>query len=382
MGTQVANSSEVNPPEPGAGKPAGRGPVTLLKRAPRRALAHASDLTRVLAFTVLRPTAYLPRAWAFAAADAIGFIYSMSPMGARLRKSMRVAFPTRNASALARQWMTRPFRDFVSMSRLIAKREDANLREIESRDAPSILTEPGQSLIVATGHFSREPMECLYTHRAIPKKLATVVAALDRRSIKPRALRLRLQFGMMVDAIRAIRAGDVDIMHVGKPGLVTKLVRHLKAPDTVVIISSDAVLTKGREVGLHRAFAGHPKVDFALGTARLSRLSQRPVVVCVPFLDEAGRTVLEWSEPIPAPARDDEDADFRITGAVMDILERAVGVRPGQYVLPVGDQRRWNEAAQCWVDLNDTLEFPVLPAPRVDQARVTGEAAPTTIQPS
>ena len=116
-------------------------------------------------------------------------------------------------------------------------------------------------------------MECLYTRSAISKKLATVVAALDRRSIKPRALRLRLQFGMMVDAISAIRGGDVDIMPVGRPGLVTRLVKHLKAPDTVVIISSDAVLSQGRELGLHRAFAGHPKVDFALGTARLSRLS-------------------------------------------------------------------------------------------------------------
>jgi lauroyl/myristoyl acyltransferase len=355
-------TGEVNRPALEAGKGARGGVVALIKRAPRRALAHASDLTRVLAFLVLLPLARLPRAWALGAADAVGFVYSISPMGARLRRSMRIAFPTRNASALAREWITRPFRDFVSMTRLMAGREDVNLRKIESRGTPAILREPGASVIVATGHFSREPMECLYASSVITKRLATVVAGLDRRSLKPRALRLRLQFGMMVEAISAIRGGDVDILHVGRPGLVTQLVKHLKAPDTVVIISSDAVLATGREHGLHRAFAGHPNVDFALGTARLSRLSQRPIVVCVPFLDEAGHTVLEWSEPIPAPARDDDSADGRITGAVMDILERAVGMRPGQYVLPVGDQRRWSERAQCWVALTDTLDLPVAPA--------------------
>jgi lauroyl/myristoyl acyltransferase len=375
-------TSEVSHPEPKAGATARKGVVALLKRAPRRALAHASDLTRVLAFLVLRPAAYLPRAWAFGAADTIGYLYSLSAMGARVRKSVRIAFPSRNAPALARELMTRPFRDFVSMSRLIAKREDVNSRPIESRRTPSILNEPGQSLIVATGHFSREPMECLYTHSAISKKLATVVAALDRHSIRPRALRLRLQFGMMVDAIDVVRGGDVEIMHVGRPGLVTKLVKHLKKPDAAVIISSDAVLAKGRETGLHRAFAGHPKVDFALGTARLSRLSQRPIVVCVPFLDDAGRTILEWSDPIAAPARDDESADARITGAVMDILEQAVGVRPGQYVLPIGDQRRWSETSKCWVELDDTMEAPVVPEARTDKSHSSEPAllGPTTIQ--
>ena len=79
------------------------------------------------------------------------------------------------------------------------------------------------------------------------------------------------------------------------------------------------------------------------------------------FLDEAGRTVLDWSDPIPAPARDDESADARLTGAIMDILERAVGMRPGQYVLPVGDQRRWSETAKCWVELDDAIEVPAGP---------------------
>jgi hypothetical protein len=116
-------------------------------------------------------------------------------------------------------------------------------------------------------------------------------------------------------------------------------------------------------------------VDFALGTARLSRLSQRPIVVCVPFLDEAGRTVLEWSLPIPAPARDDDGADARITNDILDILERAIGLRPGQYVLAIGEQRRWSETAKCWVDL---AERPILQSGSLRQAMNSNAAAVET----
>lgn len=350
----------------------GRRRSDVVKGLIRRMRAHFSDSVRVLAFVVLRPASYLPRPLAFAAADAIGFLYYLTPMGARVRKSMRIAFPSRDASKLTREWMTRPFRDYISASRNVARRDVADQRPMESRGPPAILREPGQSVIVATGHFSREPMACLYAASVIPKKLSTVVAALDRRSLKPRALRLRLQFGIMVEAIRAIRENEVDIVHVGRPGLMTRLVKHLRAPDAAVLISSDAVLAGGRETGHHRPFAGHAMVDFALGTARLSRLSQRPVVACVPFLDETGRTILEWSEPIPAPARHDESADARITSAIVDILERAVGLRPGQYVLPIGEERQWSETTELWVDQPSRSNS----ADRPDQA--TASPATTT----
>src|SRR5690606_32230730 len=88
-------------------------------RAPRPALGHFSDLARVLALVALRPAAYFPRRWSFATASAIGFVYSLSPLGHRVRRSMAIAFPDRNARGLAREWMTRPFRDYVAMRRLI-----------------------------------------------------------------------------------------------------------------------------------------------------------------------------------------------------------------------------------------------------------------------
>lgn len=328
----------------------GDGVALLTERAPRRALGHFSDLVRVLALVVLRAAAYFPRRWALATANMIGFVYSLSPLGHRVGRSMAIAFPDRDSRAIAREWMTRPFRDYVAMRRLIVGRDRVGDLSVSSRNEPAILREPGQSLIIAIGHFSREANIGLYKALPAPKKIAATIAPLDRRSMRPRALRLRLQITAIMDAIRRARNGDVDVVPFDGPGALIKLVRHLKQPDAAVTISTDAVSSGGHEKGHTRDFAGHRSISFALGTARLARLSQRPIVVCVPFLDEDGDFVLDWSGPIPAPARDDESADARITSAILDTLERAIGMRPGQFVLPIGQERRWSEATKCWVN--------------------------------
>jgi lauroyl/myristoyl acyltransferase len=334
------------------GAPTVDGIVGLLRRAPRRALAHLSDGTRVLAFLTLRLAAHLPRAWAMAVADAIGFLFSLTTMGRRTRASMAIAFPECHAAKLAREWVTRPFRDYVAMVRLVAGRNRAEDIRVDSRGAPAILNQPGSSFIIAIGHFSREANIGLYKAGIVPKQIAATIAPLDRTTWRPRALRLRIQITAIMEGIKRARNGNVDVIPFDGPGALTRLVRHLKRPDSVVTISTDAVSSSGRERGHVRDFAGHRSISFALGTARLSRLSQRAIVVCVPFLDEEGGMVLDWSGPIAAPARDDEGADARITSDILDVLERAIGQRPGQFVLPVGHERRWDQAAQRWVALN------------------------------
>jgi lauroyl/myristoyl acyltransferase len=333
-----------------------RPPETVDMNSVRRALAHLSDAGRVLAFIALRGASYLPRGWALAASDAIGWLYFISPLGSRVRQSMSNAFPLARHSDLAREWITRPFRDYLSMRRLAIGRDDAAKISVISRGEPKLLREPGQSMIIALGHFSREASIGLYKAGVAPKKLLATIAAPDR-SPSPRAIRIRMQLSAISAGIKRARNDDVEIVAFDGPGAITRIAKHLKRPDTAVTISADAVLTERWKDGCERPFAGHSRESFAVGTARLCRLSQRPIIVCVPFLDEAGRTVLEWSEPIPPPARDDETADLRITNAVLDLLERAVGLRPGQYVLSIGDERRWDSASQCWLDRQGKSAF-------------------------
>jgi lauroyl/myristoyl acyltransferase len=318
------------------------------RRGPsRRFRAQASESVRIVAFLVLRCASYLPRTWAFRAADWVGSIYAASPVGRRLRKEMANSFPDGDAAKIASEWITRPFRDYVHTVRIVRLKDHPPESHVEFHNAPSELKTPGQSVIIAAGHFSREAMSGLYLRNLLPKPMATAVASLDP-SMDLRAVRLRIQLGEMVRGIECLREGDVDVVFVGRGGTLSRLVRDLKKPGALIVLGSDSIVTGGRDGGLDRPFAGHASVSFALGTARLARMAQCPVVTCVPFLDTDGRIVVEWGELIPAPARDDEAADIRITNAILDVFERAVGQRPGQYVLPIGTGRRWDAGAQCW----------------------------------
>lgn len=316
----------------------------------RNAAAQVSEAYRVGALLMLRAAAsYLPRSWTMALADAVGFGLMLTPVGAKTRRAMRAMFQGGNADAIAREYVTRPFRDYVNARRVVERREIPADWVVESRGDPAILKDPNASLIIAGGHFSREAMSVLVAPKVIPQRLQMVIAATDSdRSLRDR--RLRMQLGAVRDGISVVRDGDVEIIEPGKPSAVASMLRHLRVPGSVVVIASDASWPKDAPGGYQRPYAGYASNNFALGTARLARLSQCPVVVCVPFLDKDGHVIMEWGEVIPAPARDDESADVRITNSILDTIERAVGRRPGQYVLPIGSGRRWSAVAECWVD--------------------------------
>ncbi|MGD9982319.1 MAG: hypothetical protein AB7H66_12970 [Hyphomonadaceae bacterium] len=310
------------------------------------------DVLRVLAFSILRPVAkYLPRAWAMGLADSAGYVFHVSPLGGRVRREMRTAFPSADANALALEWLRRPFRDYVAATQIVEGRDEPASWCIEQRNVPAALLDSDQSFIVATGHFSREAMSSLYVPSIIPKKLITVIASVDRKPSDPRGLRLCQQMTEMMNGIRHVRQGDVEIAEVGAPGVVVHFLKHLKRPGGALLIASDGLWSKDKSGGYERPFAGHAARNVALGTAWLSRMSQRPIVPCVSILGGDRRVIVEWGDPIPPADKADTGADARVMDAILSRLERAVGRHPGQYVLPIGDERRWSETAQSWVDL-------------------------------
>jgi lauroyl/myristoyl acyltransferase len=135
-----------------------------------------------------------------------------------------------------------------------------------------------------------------------------------------------------------------------------------------VIIATDAAW-HGDKTGAHtRPFAAFAAQSFALGTARLARLSQRPIVACVPFFDGDRRVVMEWSPVIAPPAREDAAADARVTDEILDWIERRIGERPGQYVLSFGQDRRWSAVAQCWVGDEPPAAPAVQAAPKTEKS--------------
>lgn len=335
-------------------------------RLRRTALTQAVEAFRAGLFMMLRAAALtLPRSWAYALASAVGSLLAASPIGMRARKGMRATFPGQRIDDLVADWLGRPFRDHVNAVRIAARLERSREWTIDMRGAPELLNDPRQSFIMATGHFSREAMSCIYMPWILKRPLATVIAPMTEAKT-PRGLRVRLQMREMVNGIRAMREGDVDIAEVAGSSFLVRLLRHLREPGGAVVIASDASWGAGKGDGVTRPFAGYASQAFAVGTARLARLSQTPIVTCVPFLVGDRHIVMEWSPVIPAPDRNDTDADVRITNEILDWIERRIGERPDQYVLSFGAERRWSSVARCWVDdlqaSNDSARAPAAPA--------------------
>lgn len=106
----------------------------------RSAVHQVGDVLRVLAFAMLRPAgAHLPRSWAMGLADAAGYGFYISPIGARARRAMRVAFPAADANALALEWLRRPFRDYVAAAQIVSGRDNPAAWEIVQRNVPAAL---------------------------------------------------------------------------------------------------------------------------------------------------------------------------------------------------------------------------------------------------
>ncbi len=316
----------------------------------RVVLTQAVEAFRALLFIILRAAALsLPRSWAYGLANGVQAVLAASPIGARARSDMRATFPSQRTDDIAADWLGRPFRDHVNATRIAAGIERSREWTVDMRGAPAFLEDPSQSFIMATGHFSREAMSCIYMPWIVRRRLATVIAPMTQAKT-PRGLRVRLQMREMVNGIRAMREGDVDIAEVAGKSFLVRLLHHLREPGGVVVIASDASWGAEKGGGITRPFAGYASQNFALGTARLARLSQRPIVACVPFIVSDRHFIMEWSPIIAAPDRDDAAADLRITNEILDWIERRIGERPDQYVLSFGTERRWSSVARCWVD--------------------------------
>lgn len=336
----------------------------------REALAQAVEAFRAALFLVAGAAArFLPRSWAYGVSSCIRWLLAATPMGVRARGVMRETFPSQRAEAarLAGEWLERPFRDHVNAVRIASGREKARDWTVDMRGAPALLDDLDQSFIVATGHFSREAMTALYMPWLLQRRLATVVAPLTT-SKTPLGLRVRTQMRQMRKGIERVREGDVDIADVAGKAFLVRLLHHLRDPGGAVIIATDAAW-HGDPTGAHtRPFAAFATQSFALGTARLARMSQRPIVTCVPFLDGERRVVMEWSPVIQPPARNDAAADARITDEILDWIERRIGERPGQYVLSFGHDRQWSPVARCWIGAEQLVERRA-PAPEAAPAK-------------
>jgi lauroyl/myristoyl acyltransferase len=115
-----------------------------------------------------------------------------------------------------------------------------------------------------------------------------------------------------------------------------------------VILYADAPQVGARNGDYVRPFAGLSGRRFATGAARLSRMTRRPIAVCIPHLADDKTIVLDWTRVIRPPVACGDGTDRSVTDAILDDIEKAVGRRPAQYVLDCLGERRWDAQTEQW----------------------------------
>ena len=316
--------------------------------------------TQALAMiAVLKPAAdYFSASTARAIAGFIGVLRDVSPFGTRdLRAQLKWTFQLSDecAKQTARKALATRYCDFVALRRIVRGRDDPGKWRVVEVNGEGVraLRESGASYIVAAGHFSREAQTALFMPVVTPGRMLVVVGGRPPQGFGPRALRARTELGQMLHSYRQVHKGNLEFFFVGQ-GL--GLLEHLRRPGGVVLVNVDPEWQQKR--WRHdRPFAGHRSYPVSTGTAALARLARCPIATCIPFVADDGCVVLEWGNIIWPPAPADEEADIRVTNELLDRIERAVGLRPAQYVLPIGGDRQWNPTTCRWGNDNEGTPF-------------------------
>jgi lauroyl/myristoyl acyltransferase len=334
-------------------------------RKARRRIANVcwpvvDDLLRVsLAVIILKPAAsVLRRRNALAIARWCGSVMLRVPTSGRsVLGTMRKAFGMEEADARrnATESLAQPFYAFVVFQRVLRGREHPASWIVEERNKEDVvkLRESGRSFMIVTGHFARESVLSIYLPQVCPGSIEHVTITVPKPSLRPRNIRERTYFGQISRGLRH-SFPDVKFVYVGDGA--RKLIKHLSQPGRQVVMAVDSFWHASGSSAHTRPFAGMKDRSFSTGAAIVSRLAQCPVASLASYIARDGTIILEWGPVIEPPQRNDESADLQNTNAVLDFLETAVGRRPTQYVLYLGEQRQWNPVLERWQD-SDTARI-------------------------
>lgn len=315
---------------------------------------------------ILKPSVkLLSRRPSMSIARAIGIAASLTPVGVSTYWSMRLGFRLSRWEAFrtSADYHALIFEDYVVTRRLIEGKKDFDhspVREYNFETLASLLA-AGESVIIVCGHFARSAFALMCYRLNATTDIVHVGKELPRPSgsISSRIeyLRLRAQYGSMLEAYKArTRPGSVDFVEVGAAGKnpMLELYKKMKNPDRakVCFIFIDAPWHATANSALRRPFVANKEMFFALGTTRLARGTGCPIVTCFPWIADDGTVVIEWGEPVRID-RDDEDAEERIINQFLDQIEKQVGERPSQYVLPIGMGRVWDKRKKQWTEVSD-----------------------------
>lgn len=299
---------------------------------------------------VLIPAAFLlPRFLALAAADGVSLLLMLLPSpGLTTYQTMRKAFgkPPFQAFMLAWKTVARPFRDLVILKRVLYGRENVFDWKIVERNSDGVdrLRKSGQSFIIAVAHFQRAAVLALASPAVAPGTFVSVAEAPPKKIKSLYDLRLRLFYGTMITAIATAWRRPFEYAFTTEGQSAAALVyQRLREPGNIVLINIDAVWAKRPTGSFSGPFAGQEERTLSTGVVQLAQLTGCPIVPCSFWQDSDGTIILDWGTPVET-IHDEAETMNRLIAP----LETAIGERPAQYVLEIGDERRWNATQRIW----------------------------------
>jgi len=307
----------------------------------------------IVMLLVLRPAAAaLPYARAMAVARFLGHAHVMLPGYGHARVELiGKAFGVGSdvAARLAARQSSRLLCDSVALRRSLRGATDMDRHRIIQRKAPSVdrVLLSGESFILATGHFSREAFMALSRLDVLPHPVLSVSLPPTTVGLHPLTWWLSYHYGQILECSRALRP-EIEFVYPDRSGAYRRIVEALRAQNRVVVIHADAPVAAGGAT-YSRPFAGVGLRRFSLTPARLSRFTGRPIVVCLPRLQDDETIVLDWTRVIEPADANDSSADQRVMDQIVDDIERAIGRHPDQYLQVFLGTRHWDMCAERWV---------------------------------
>lgn len=301
---------------------------------------------------------FLPRNICMRIADGLGLISSLLPKGFQSFWMFKLAFDIDRWQALKLNARShaRLFRDNVIVHQVLSGKYDISKVDVKCTKIEKIseIIDSGESVILASLHFSREAAHPMYI---FAKRLGHVSASiLEKPEIeggfadRMHCRRLLAQFGGMVDVLDGLTSDQFELLFVGPTQSPMKtLLRRLKAPGNIIITTIDAPWRSSGRGVLSRPFCGYPDRTFSTGTVKLAQVTGRPIILCIPTVTRNGEVQLIFGEPVRIE-RSDEAAESRVMNQLLDELEKYIATYPDQYVVPIGIGRRWNATANLWED--------------------------------
>jgi hypothetical protein len=214
-----------------------------------------------------------------------------------------------------------------------------------------IIDGPG-SFVLAQTHFERgTATAAVFFERTFQDRTIYMVAfKLPGWVPMPHLWRIGLQLRQVLRASQAVRPRGLELVYTG--GAFNCLIEKLRTERVIVSVNVDAHWGRNRSTSLERPFCSSLKRSFSTGAAKLARLGNAPLLLALPVLGPDQHEVrMRVFGPFTSAAATPELQDAEITNAVLDMVEREVGMRPCDYVLEIGAERRWDSETQHWKPL-------------------------------